>query len=158
MSLKIRPMDPKDKPVIMRLLRAIPEFEPDEVTVAEEVIDSYLRDPVGSGYLIVVAEDPEIVGYVCYGPTPLTHGTWDLYWIAVSPENQGHGIGKALMLYVEDRIETARGRLVLIETSSKADYEKTRGFYQARGYAEACRIQDFYAPGDDKVVLQKKLR
>ena len=53
---KIRPMTPEDKPAIMQILKAIPEFKPAEVIVAEEVIDSYLKDLSGSGYHIFVAE------------------------------------------------------------------------------------------------------
>lgn len=148
-----------DKPALMRLLRATPEFKPAEVVVAEELIDYYLEDPAGSGYHIVVAEvDSSVTGYVCYGPTPLTEGTWDMYWIAVAPGAQGKGVGRALAAFAEADIDRARGRLILIETASKPQYEKTRRFYRLQGYELVCRIPDFYEPGDDKLVLQKKLR
>ena len=127
--------------------------------VAEEVIDSYLHAPQGSGYHTLVAEsDSTIAGYICYGPTPLTEGTWDIYWMAVVPEKQGQGIGSALMTFAEDQIKKARGRLAIIETSSKPEYEKTRRFYLSHGYEVVCRIPDFYAPGNDKLILQKRLR
>ena len=45
-----------DKPAIMQVLKETPEFTPAEVTIAEEVIDIYLRDPKGSGYYALVAE------------------------------------------------------------------------------------------------------
>lgn len=129
------------------------------MVVAEEVIDSYLHDPRGSGYHTLVAEsDSTIAGYICYGPTPLTEGTWDIYWMAVVPEKQGQGIGSALMTFAEDQIKKARGRLAIIETSSKPEYEKTRRFHLSHGYEVVCRIPDFYAPGDDKLILQKRLR
>ena len=152
-------MTGKDKPAIIEMLRNIPEFMPAEVDVAEEVLDSYLHDPIGSGYQVFVAEvGSSIAGYICYGPTPLTEGTWDIYWLAVTPKQQSRGIGKALLGFAEDNIKEAKGRLALIETSSKPEYEATRLFYQAQGYEMACRIVDFYAPGDDKLVFQKRLR
>jgi len=158
MKLKIRPMDSQDKAAIMRIITATPEFKPTEVSVAEEVCDSYLRDPSGSGYHIFVAEvDSSVAGYICYGPTPLTEGTWDIYWIAVAAQYQGHGIGSALLAFAETSITKASGRLALIETSSKPEYERTRQFYYAQGYKVVCRIPDFYAPGDDKLTLQKRL-
>ncbi|MDO8567085.1 MAG: GNAT family N-acetyltransferase [Dehalococcoidales bacterium] len=152
-------MSKADKSAVMRFLRVIPEFKPGEVVVAEELINYYLEDPVGSGYNIAVAEvNAKVVGYTCYGPTPLTDGTWDLYWIAVDPRAQGSGVGKALMAYTEAKIKGTRGRLILIETASKDEYEKTRRFYDSQGYQLICRIPDFYEPGDDKLILQKKLR
>lgn len=152
-------MTGKDKPAIIQMLRNIPEFKPAEVDVAEEVIDSYLGDSIRSGYHILVAEvGSSIAGYICYGPTPLTEGTWDIYWLAVAPTQQRQGIGKVLLTSAEGNIRETKGRLALIETSSKPEYEATRLFYRAQGYEMACRIADFYALGDDKLVFQKHLR
>jgi ribosomal protein S18 acetylase RimI-like enzyme len=143
----------------MEILWNTPEFKPSEVEVAEEVIDSYLNDPVNSGYSVLVAGDGlGIVGYICYGPTPLTDGTWDIYWQAVTREKQGQGIGSALMKAAEGEIRKAKGRLALIETSSMPAYEKTRRFHLGQGYEIIARIPDFYSMGDDKLILQKRLR
>ena len=143
----------------MQLLQHTPEFKPSEVAVAEEVIDGSLQNPVKSGYYSLVAEDDSgILGYVCYGPTPLTEGTWDLYWEAVSRESRGQGVGGALTKAAEKEIREAGGRLVLIETSSAPMYEKTRRFHLGCGYEQIARIPDFYSPGDDKLVLRKRLR
>jgi ribosomal protein S18 acetylase RimI-like enzyme len=129
------------------------------VVVAEELIDCYLDDPSNSGYHILVAKvDSTVAGYICYGPTPLTEGTWDIYWVAVAQENQRQGIGSALMKSAEKDIVRAKGRLTIIETSSTPGYEKTRRFHLGQGYEVICRIPDFYAPGDDKLILQKRLR
>ena len=159
MTISIRPMTAADKPAVMNILRNTLEFLPAEVIVAEEVIDAYLADPSGSGYYTIVAEvDSKVTGYASYGPTPLTEGTWDLYWIAVARNNQGKGIGIALMRFVEKKIIDAKGRLILIETSSKPEYNKTRRFYAGLSYEEICQIADFYAPGDNLVMLLKRLR
>jgi len=125
--------------------------------VAGEVIDSYLADPRQSGYNILVAADnPGVAGYICYGPTPCTEGTWDIYWTAVSGEKRGQGIGTALMRAGEAAIGRASGRLIIIETSATPAYEPTRRFYRRCGYEEIGRIPDFYAPGDDKITMQKR--
>ena len=87
MAIKIRHMQGKDKPTLMTILRNTPEFKPSEIVIAEEVIDSYLKDPANSGYYTLVAEDGSgVAGYISYGPTPLTDGTWDIYWQAVIRE------------------------------------------------------------------------
>ena len=159
MKIDVRSMSHEDRPRITEILRDTPEFKPFEAAVAEELIDSYLDDPSGSGYHILVAEaDSTVAGYICYGPTPLTEATWDVYWMAVTREKQGQGIGSALMQSAEKEIRKAEGRLSIIETSSTPAYEKTRNFHLSQGYEIVARIPDFYAPGDDKLILQKRLR
>ncbi len=152
-------MTQEDKPSIMQMLHSTPEFKPFEVAVAEEVIDSYLRDPYRSGYHILVAEfGSTIAGYICFGPTPLTEGTWDIYWMAVAPDKQRQGIGSALLGVAEKSIKEAEGRLAIIETSSTPAYAKTMQFHTRYGYKIIASIPDFYAPGNDKLILQKRLR
>jgi len=137
-----------DKAAIMHILAQTPEFTPPEVVVAEEVLDCYLGNPVDSGYYVLVAEiAAQMVGYICYGPTPLTESTWDIYWMATTPALKNRGIGKTLLTLAEEHIRAKGGRLILIETSSKPSYENTRGFYQARGYDVVSTIPDFYARG-----------
>jgi ribosomal protein S18 acetylase RimI-like enzyme len=159
MRPEVRPMMGDDKPAVMQILRNTPEFKPLEVDIAEGLIDCYLEDPVGSGYSVLVAEvNSAVVGYVCYGPTPLTEGTWDIYWIAVAREEQGQGVGGVLLASAEDKIKQSRGRLVIVETSSLPAYEKTWHFYYSQGYELAGRIADFYAPGDDQLTFLKRLQ
>jgi ribosomal protein S18 acetylase RimI-like enzyme len=151
-------MFPRDKPALMRILRHTPEFKPYEVAVAEEVIDGYLQDPQGTGYQAFVATvDSKVAGYICFGPTPVTEGTWDVYWIAVAGDRRGQGIGGALTQAAEEAIIKAGGRLILIETSSQPSYDNTRRFYLGQHYEQVARIPDFYTPGDDLLILQKRL-
>jgi ribosomal protein S18 acetylase RimI-like enzyme len=158
MTLQVRPMEAKDKQALLPMLKDTPEFKPIEVSVAEEVINSYLTHWTDSGYNIQVAEDNgELAGYICYGQTPCTIGTWDIYWIAVDRTKRGRNIGKTLSELAEKEIKNTGGRLIIIETSSTPSYENTIKFYLKRGYEVVARIPDFYAPGDDKLILQKKL-
>ena len=156
MEYTLREMTAPDKPQLMALLKATPEFTPAEVIVAEEVIDTYLDSP-GRDFQILVAEiSSRILGYVCFGLTPLTLTTWDIYWMAVALDKRGTGIGAALLKSAEDRIQKAGGRLVLIETSSQPNYLNTRRFYIKKGYKRASRIRDFYAPGDHRLTFEKR--
>jgi ribosomal protein S18 acetylase RimI-like enzyme len=143
----------------MRILAVTPEFKPYEVTVAEEVIDAFLEEPVRSGYHVLVAVDGgRIAGYICYGPTPCTDGTWDMYWEAVAPADRGKGIGTALTEAAEGEISQAGGRMIMIETSASPLYDNTRRFHGARGYETVARVADFYAPGDDQLIMRKRLK
>ncbi len=156
----LRPMAKDDRESVLELIRATGFFTEAEVQVAAELIDIYLNNPDQRDYHIVVVEDErgKVAGYMTYGPTPLTEGTWDLYWIAVSPEAQGKGYGRQLIIWLEDRVRESGGRLILIETSSQPKYLPTRKFYEKLGYAEIARIPDFYRPGDDRVIFGKYFR
>ncbi|UCC17511.1 MAG: GNAT family N-acetyltransferase [Dehalococcoidales bacterium] len=158
MAVNIRPMAAEDKITITKILQVTSEFTSTEVKVALELIDLYLEHGVSSDYHILVAEvDDATSGYICFGPTPLADGTWDIYWMAVDPGKQRQGIGRRLLNQAEVSIMKVKGRLILIETSSKPEYEKTRTFYESCGYETIARIPDFYIPGDDKIVFQKRL-
>ncbi len=109
-------------------------------------------------YRVLVAEDAgTLAGYVCFGPTPMTEATWDLYWIAADPAARGKGVGHELLLAAEAYARARGGRQVRIETSSLSEYEATRRFYDRHRYAEAARLRDFYRAGDDLVTLWKVL-
>ena len=153
-------MQAQDKPRVLDVIRATGMFTPAEVEVAEELIDIYLGSPDQKDYGIVVieSEGQETVGYMTWGPTPLTEGTYDIYWMAVSPGEQGRGRGTALVRWLEDELRRRDGRMILIETSSQPRYAATRRFYVNLDYKEVARVPDFHKPGDDRVIYAKALR
>lgn len=154
--INIRKLKREDRPGILQMIRQTEMFTPAEVDVAMELLDANLNDPQQKDYLISVAEEAgKVLGYVCYGPTPATEGTFDLYWIVVSPEIQNKGIGKQLLKYVESEVLGNHGQLIIIETSSQEKYYPTRQFYLRNDYQIAAQIKDFYRIGDDRVIFVK---
>ncbi len=155
----IRKLVAGDREAVDRINRDVGNFNPAEMACALELVDIYLNDPAQSDYNFVVVQgaQEEVRGYACWGPTPMTRGTYDLYWIATDPGIQGKGAGRALMQYVENKVQEEHGRLLILETSSKESYDKTVGFYRRLGYEEASRIRDFYDAGDDKLIFVKRL-
>jgi ribosomal protein S18 acetylase RimI-like enzyme len=156
--VSIRPLEPRDRGRILEIVSTTGNFTPAEIEIAMELVDEGLADPE-SGYFLFVAEDAEgrVTGYECHGPTPLTDGTFDLYWIAVDPQVQGGGYGRALLRFAEDDVLRRGGRLLLIETSSQESYGATIRFYEKSGYPLVARIRGFYRPGDDKLIFAKEL-
>jgi ribosomal protein S18 acetylase RimI-like enzyme len=151
-TLAVGPLQSSHRVRLEQIVRATGVFSDEEVGVALELFDA----PGDDYELIGAFEGETLVGYACFGSTPATDRTYDLYWIAVHPEAQRSGAGAALMDEVERRLSERQGRLLVIETSSRDDYAPTRRFYHKRGYTEAARLRDFYAPGDDRVVLARR--
>ena len=148
-----------DLPALRRLVAATGVFYPQERAVALELLEVRLRDGRRSGYSFFFAERRgEVVGYCAWGRVPLTRRTYDLYWIAVAPEAEGQGIGRALLGRVERTLARRGGGHLYIETSSRRVYDRPRRFYRAMGYRQVARLRDFYAPGDHKIMFCKVIR
>lgn len=161
--MRIRPATTGDRERILEILVSTARFTRQEIGWAMELVDHALDQTHRSEYAVHVVEEPEsgpnrtVQGYVCFGPTPLTDGVFDLYWIAVDPRQQGQGFGQVLLRFVENEVRRQAGRMLLIETSSKRSNEPTMRFYRSAGYEEISRIKDFYRIEDDKVVFSKQL-
>jgi ribosomal protein S18 acetylase RimI-like enzyme len=162
MNRTIRPLVAADRSGVFRILENAGNFTPAEVGIALELIDEWLELGEHSGYLTYVLEarDPEkaeVLGYVCFGPTPLTESTFDLYWIAVDKSKHRGGVGKRLLKFSEEEVVRRGGRMLLIETSSQETYGGTIQFYERTGYELVGKIPEYYKPGDDKLIFAKQL-
>lgn len=157
--MKIRALEMKDRPKLLVILAETRAFTAEEIEVAADLIDTVLRDAGQRDYHVhcAVDERDEPVGYVCYGPSPMTQGTFDLYWIAVAPGVQGKGMGSRLLGFLEQRIRGMKGRMILVDTSSLPSYEKAQAFYLRRGFREVGRVPGYYWPDNDRITLCKKL-
>jgi ribosomal protein S18 acetylase RimI-like enzyme len=153
-----RAVGPEHRGRIIEILEATNAFRADEIEVALELFDESLENQ-GRDYEFVgeFSREGELIGYACFGATPGTAGTYDLYWIAVHPEHQGEGGGSRLLDEVERRLRERAARMLVVETSSRTDYASTRRFYGRRAYAECASIRDFYAFGDDRLIFAKRL-
>lgn len=147
-----------DEETVRRLVRRTGLFSAEEGEIAAELVRERLSRGDESGYRFLFAEDGEgLVGYTCWGPTPATRGTFDLYWIAVTPEVQGQGVGRELLARTEEQVRDSGGRLLVVETSDRAQYAPTRAFYERCGFRQAAVIAEFYAPGEGKIIYGKRL-
>ena len=97
----IRPVEPCHAPQLEPLFRRIESFTPDEVACAREVFGLAAASGNRDYIARVAIAGARVVGAVAYGPTPMTVGTYDLYWIACEPALQRRGVGGALLHCVE---------------------------------------------------------
>jgi GNAT superfamily N-acetyltransferase len=159
-DMPIRKFEKQDLPEIIELVRATGVFKECEIQVAQELLEIAVDNPDQKDYIVYsyVMENGTIGGYYCCGSTPMTESTYDLYWIAVHPLQQGKGIGYKLLQHCENMIRSNSGSLIMVETSSLPKYDATRKFYLRNRYLEAAHVRDYYAPGDDLVVYSKHIQ
>jgi ribosomal protein S18 acetylase RimI-like enzyme len=155
--MEIRPIEAGDRSELAALLSRIENFAEDERLVALELIDDAIEKPASGYECIVAIEGGKVAGYLCYGLTPMTDWTYDLYWVATDARVRGKGLGKALLIRFEEIVKSRNGKIVRIETSSHETYGATLEFYLKLGYAEIARIRDFYRANDDLITLTKRL-
>jgi len=146
----IRPLISQDRDKILRLLRQRGTFTEKELQVALEVIDEILRQPERKDYHIFCTDDglDSLIGYICFGPIPLTDSCYDLYWIAVDKRFARKGVGGKLLGFMEEFV-TREG------ASSTPPSEAARSFYEKNGYHVGCVLNDFYREGDHKMIFMK---
>ncbi|WP_459858478.1 GNAT family N-acetyltransferase [Humidesulfovibrio idahonensis] len=174
---------PGDAEAVRRLVESTGFFNAEEIVIAGELVQEHLAKGDASGYFYVFAEDcgplrgepaehgqdnakgtrkdgdgqRGLSGYACFGPTPGTADSFDLYWIAVAPHAQGRGLGGALLARAEAEMAARGARGIYVETSSRGQYLPTRGFYEKHGYVACARLEEFYQAGDDKIIYNKRL-
>jgi GNAT superfamily N-acetyltransferase len=149
---------PDDREAVRTIIVSSGFFSPAEADIAVELVDTRLAQGLHSGYYFLFAEyNDAVIGYTCFGPIPGTLLSYDLYWIAVRPTYQGLGLGTTLLVRSEATIGQLGGGRIYIETSSRPLYAPTHAFYRARGYRQGACLEDYYAPGDAKVIYVKIL-
>jgi GNAT superfamily N-acetyltransferase len=147
-----------DPASVRAITRSSGFFHPDEIDTAVELVEERLWKGLKSGYRFIFADEAgRTVGYSCFGPIACTKSSFDHYWLAVANDARGRGLGTALIGATERAIAGLGGTRIYIETSSRPQYDPTRAFYAARGYALEAELRDFYAPGDSKVIYVKVL-
>jgi ribosomal protein S18 acetylase RimI-like enzyme len=107
---------------------------------------------------LFVEDEKKVVGYACYGLIPATSSSYDVYWIVISKDLRGQGLGKLLMAETEKLILQSGGRQVYVETSSRDQYSPTHKFYETCGYHQEAFLKNFYHEGDSKIIYAKVLK
>ena len=156
--MPVQPSLPSDRSAILDCARSVGVFTEEEVLTVDELFDGYLRDAQKSGYNFLSYRDGDtILGFACWGPTALSKGATDLYWICTSQAAQGQGVASALFRAVEDAARSLGRWLIVIWTSNRPDYEPARNFYKRMGCELAAQIEEFYEQGEDLCVFIRRL-
>ena len=90
----IKPITHQDRKEILRILKQTGVFNEAEIAVAMEIVDLVLAEKDGGDYQSFSYYDAagRFMGYICFGPIPMTDLRYDLYWIAVDRQVRGKGV------------------------------------------------------------------
>ena len=153
----IRPTLPSETDELIAMAAGTAVFKPLELDILGELLADWHAGLTGDHIAISYERDGQPIGFAYYAPTPMTVGTWHLYWLFVAKAIHARGIGSELLRHIEADIVRAGGRVLLIETSGLPSYDLTRRFYAKHGYEQAATLRDFYCDGDDQVIFRKRL-
>lgn len=155
----IRPFVSEDAPRILEIAASTGVFKPREMVDLENRLGEFASGQQAEDeYFVVWEQDDLVLGFVDFGVESFCEDLWFLWWIAVSKQSQGLGVGKSLSQYVESMAADRGARMVILETSSLPIYEPTRSFYVKQAYKAVATVPDFYSDGDDKIIYEKRLR
>ncbi|NOZ59146.1 MAG: ribosomal protein S18-alanine N-acetyltransferase [Euryarchaeota archaeon] len=141
----------------------IRKFRPSDLQRVYEIEAQSFRDPYHPLFLInlyelygetfLVAEvDRRVVGYVI---ARKVNSKGHIIAIAVDPGFRCRGIGRALMLAVEEELK----KMGVIELWLEVRASNTRAmrFYRRLGYSEKEVLKGYYNDGEDAVVFKKHI-
>ena len=154
----MRPARRGDVPAVLDLVVAAELFSRSETPLLRDMMMDYFEAEHANGHRFVVDEQEDaILGVAYYQPREAADRVWDLTMIAVRPAEQRSGRGVALVNWGENELRGRDQRLLMIETSATAQYDRARSFYLKAGFDEEARVRDYWEDGDDLVIFCKSL-
>jgi ribosomal protein S18 acetylase RimI-like enzyme len=148
----------QELPAIEGILRRAGAFQEPEIAVGLEVLESFFLRPSLQDSQVYTASLAGVpVGYVRFGRNTLTDGVFELSWLAVDPGHRRRGVGRSLITLAEYEATRQGGRMMVVEVPSREECYPARKLCHDLGYRQAALVPDYYAVGDGKVILVRKL-
>ena len=155
-------IQPSDVQHIKDILASTGFFDqaPDEIDIAVELAEYALKNgnKIENYDFIFAEEDGKVLGYTCFGHTPCTLNTFEIYWIAVDATLQHGGVGRGLINEVLKKIKPLGAKKLVLYTAGRDQYIPTHRFYEAVGFKEEARLKNYYDEGDDSVIYTIDIR
>lgn len=151
----IRDTQASDTDAILAIIEDSGQFDADGIAHVRSTLERHLAHE--SGALWLTADDGEPVGIAYCAPEVVANGTWNLLMLWTRQDRHGRGHGAALVSRVEDQLRQRGARLLIVETSGLPAFALARAFYAKCGFLHEARIKNFFAAGDDKLILTKSL-
>jgi ribosomal protein S18 acetylase RimI-like enzyme len=147
-----------DRAALLDLQIAAGMFTADDIAPIAGILDTCLSGDNGPDHRWVVFDgEAGFRGAAYYASEVVSDRVWNLLMIAVLPQAQGQGIGEQLISHIAAELQAEGQRILIIETSSTDQFDKTRDFYVRLGFAEEGRIRHYYGNDEHKVIFAKAL-
>ena len=75
----------------------------------------------------------------------------------MSPDIRRQGLGREVLARAEAAMAKGGAQYVYLDTAGREAYLPTQAFYRSCGYQTIAQLKDYYAPGDDKLIMMKEL-
>ncbi len=100
-------------------------------------------------------DDGELIGFVCGFLSQTADDEAYIHFVGIDPESRGTGLGSALY---ERFFEEARtnGRSVVRCVTSPVN-QRSVAFHESLGFEVERVVEDYDGPGEDRVLLVKRL-
>jgi ribosomal protein S18 acetylase RimI-like enzyme len=104
-----------------------------------------------------VAEDEtgELVGFLCGFLSQTDPEEAYIHYVGVSPEHRGEGVGRTL--YERFFEEVRRDGRTVVRCVTSPVNEESVAFHEAQGFETDRVAKDYDGPGEDRVLLVKRL-
>jgi ribosomal protein S18 acetylase RimI-like enzyme len=104
-----------------------------------------------------VAEDEEgdLTGFVCGFLSQTNSDEAYIHFVGISPDHRGKGLGRTLYERFFDEVR-AQGRSVVRCVTSPVN-ERSVAFHEALGFEVERVAEDYDGPGEDRILLVKRL-
>jgi GNAT superfamily N-acetyltransferase len=157
--MKIRPMTEDD---LKAVLGIIGQHDDDDADAAEAYFERFFKEEEeGRGadrHFVALSDEGAVVGVGGAEEDPEEGDRiWWLGWFYVHPGWQRQGVGEALLARSLDWARSKGGRKIYVDVSALPLYDAARSFYVKHGFVEEGRLRDFYAVGEDCVIMGRTL-
>jgi len=104
-----------------------------------------------------VAEDDEgdLTGFLCGFLSQTNDDEAYIHFVGVTPDKRGEGLGRTLYERFFDEVRL-QGRGIVRCVTSPANHDSV-GFHEALGFEVDRVVSDYDGPGEDRVLLVKRL-
>ena len=132
---------------IFGLYRAVAAIEGGLARTAEEIsaeyVENFVSRAVGTGIIVVARSGERIVGEIhayALGPKVFAHVLGELT-IAVHPDFQGCGVGKAIFTELMRQVKETRPDILRVELIARESNAKAIEFYEKLGFETEGRMR-----------------
>ncbi|MBT1676389.1 GNAT family N-acetyltransferase [Curtobacterium aurantiacum] len=158
MTVDIRPYTALDQEAVVEVMVLAEMFAREDAPFLEDALDRHLTSTREESRSLVASVDGRVLGAVLARAEEATDRVWDITMIGVRTDQQGHGIGQALMRAVESALIEGGARMILVRTSSTEQFAPARAFYLRLGYEQVAQVSDYWTEGDDLVVFRRTVQ